>query len=312
MNSSKMVAKLFVKAGINKVHRPIVKFFILSIFGGFFVGLSSGLSSLCQYNLIEGYSQFYKGMVFPIGIIIVYCGGGELITGNCLLTVAFFSGKITILEMLLSWLIVLVGNFIGCLLVSLLVVYSHIPNMFNVNMAKIIIDTGNAKCGANFGEAFILALLANYCNCLGLWVAMIGKDMKSVILALFIPNFLLMALDLNHLVADMYYIFAGLFTCYEYGLDLTEMSWGKLFYKSIIPELLGSFVGGGILVGVIYWYIFLFKEPDEINANKKTINFRENVNEKETVNKDVLMEKNADFSSLKMINNNNNKNLNLN
>ena len=308
MNSCKNVAKLFIIAGMNKVHRPIVKFFILSIFGGFFVGLSSGLSSLCQYNLLEGYSQFYKGMVFPIGIILVYCGGGELITGNCLLTTAFFSGKITILEMLLSWLIVLVGNFIGCLLVALLIVYSHIPNMFNVNMAKIIIDTGNAKSASNFGEAFILSLLANYLTCLGLWIAMIGREMKSVILALFIPNFVLMALDLNHLVADMYYIFAGLFTCYEYGLDVTEMGWGKLFYKIIIPELLGSIIGGGILVGVIYWYIFNFKEEGEITVNKNKINNNENIkeNEKKTNNN----EKNLDFSSLKMINNKENLNLN--
>ena len=308
MNSCKNVAKLFIIAGMNKVHRPIVKFFILSIFGGFFVGLSSGLSSLCQYNLLEGYSQFYKGMVFPIGIILVYCGGGELITGNCLLTTAFFSGKITILEMLLSWLIVLVGNFIGCLLVALLIVYSHIPNMFNVNMAKIIIDTGNAKSASNFGEAFILSLLANYLTCLGLWIAMIGREMKSVILALFIPNFVIMALDLNHLVADMYYIFAGLFTCYEYGLDVTEMGWGKLFYKIIIPELLGSLIGGGILVGVIYWYIFIFKEEGEITVNKNKINNNENI--KENDKKAIINEKNLDFSSLKMINNKENLNLN--
>ena len=308
MNSCKNVAKLFIIAGMNKVHRPIVKFFILSIFGGFFVGLSSGLSSLCQYNLLEGYSQFYKGMVFPIGIILVYCGGGELITGNCLLTTSFFSGKITILEMLLSWLIVLVGNFIGCLLVALLIVYSHIPNMFNVNMAKIIIDTGNAKSASNFGEAFILSLLANYLTCLGLWIAMIGREMKSVILALFIPNFVIMALDLNHLVADMYYIFAGLFTCYEYGLDVTEMGWGKLFYKIIIPELLGSLIGGGILVGVIYWYIFIFKEEGEITVNKNKINNNENIKENEK--KANINEKNLDFSSLKMINNKENLNLN--
>ena len=306
MNSCKNVAKLFIIAGMNKVHRPIVKFFILSIFGGFFV--SSGLSSLCQYNLLEGYSQFYKGMVFPIGIILVYCGGGELITGNCLLTTAFFSGKITILEMLLSWLIILVGNFIGCLLVALLIVYSHIPNMFNVNMAKIIIDTGNAKSASNFGEAFILSLLANYLTCLGLWIAMIGREMKSVILALFIPNFVIMALDLNHLVADMYYIFAGLFTCYEYGLDVTEMGWGKLFYKIIIPELLGSLIGGGILVGVIYWYIFIFKEEGEITVNKNKINNNENI--KENDKKAIINEKNLDFSSLKMINNKENLNLN--
>ena len=269
MNSLREVGVLFVKAGVNKVNRPIIKMLVLSVFGGFFIGLSAAFSSLLDYNLLEGYTQFYKGMVFPLGIIIVYCAGGELITGNFLLTIGFFATKIKILEMLLSWLIVFVGNFIGCILISLLIVYSHLPNMFNVNLARIVIVTGNEKCGLNFGEAFIKAMLGNFFNCLGLWLAMIGKDMRSVLLGLFIPNFLLMALGLNHCVADMYYILAGLFTSYEYGLDSTEMSWGKLFYKSIIPDLLGNAIGGGILIGVMYWYLFLNREAGEHRAKKK-------------------------------------------
>ena len=267
MNSLKNVTLSIAKAGRNKVHRPIVKTLILSIFGGFFVGLSAALSTICGYNLVEGYSQFYQGMVFPIGIIIVYCGGGELITGNMLLLVAMFSNKISALEMLLSWLIVLVGNFIGCLLIAILIVYSHTPNMFNVNLAYLIIVKGNERCGINFGEAFIQAIFANFFNCLGIWLAMIGKEMRSVLLGLFIPNFAIMSLGLAHCVADMYYILAGIFLSYEYGLDRTEMNWGKLFYKSIIPVFLGNLIGGGILVGVIFWYVFLDHEKN-LDKNK--------------------------------------------
>ena len=301
MNSLYEVGLLFAKAGANKVNRPIVKMLILSIFGGFFVGLSAGISSLCGYNLVEGYSQFYKGMVFPLGIIIVYCAGGELITGNFLLTIAFFSGKIKVLQMLLSWLIVFVGNFIGCILISILVIYSHVPNMFNVNLAQLIIVTGNEKCGLNFGESFILALLGNFYSCLGLWLAMIGKDMRSVILGLFIPNFVLMALGLNHCVADMYFILAGLFTSYEYGLDSTEMNWGKLFYKSIIPDFLGNAIGGGILVGVMYWDLFLPKSRKKKADKVNRMNTNNTINQ--LVDKPNLKNPNPDFSSLKMIDN---------
>ena len=305
MNSLREVGVLFVKAGVNKVNRPIIKMLVLSVFGGFFIGLSAAFSSLLDYNLLEGYTQFYKGMVFPLGIIIVYCAGGELITGNFLLTIAFFATKIKILEMLLSWLIVFVGNFIGCILISVLIIYSHLPNMFNVNLARIVILTGNEKCGLNFGEAFIKAMLGNFFNCLGLWLAMIGKDMRSVLLGLFIPNFLLMALGLNHCVADMYYILAGLFTSYEYGLDSTEMSWGKLFYKSIIPDLLGNAIGGGILIGVMYWYLFLNREAGEHRAKKNKIKVNNNINKFIENNKstNTNQNQNPDFSSLKMLDN---------
>ena len=111
-------------------------------------------------------------------------------------------------------------------------------------------------------------MLANFFNCLGIWVSLAGKEMRSVILGLFIPNFLIMALELDHCVADMYYILVGLFTSYEYGLDTTDMGWGKLFYKNIIPVFLGSLVGGGLLVGVIYWYVFINKDDSGYGRDK--------------------------------------------
>lgn len=300
MNSLHNVGLLVAKAGKIKVKRPIIKVLILSIFGGFFVGLSAAFSSICEYNLIEGLSQFYKGMAFPLGIIMIYCAGGELITGNMLLSIAFFSGKINLLEMLLSWLMVLVGNFIGCILISILIVYSHIPNMFNVNLAQIIIATGNKKCGLNLGEAFIQALLGNFLNCSGIMIAMIGKEMRSVLLGLFIPNFVIMVLGLGHLVSDLYYILAGLFLSYEYGLDSTEMNWGKLFYKSLLPDFFGNLIGGGILVGVIYWYIFLSRDrtKKKIKQDKKIEETPKNKEEPQINNEN----KNLDLSTLKFNN----------
>lgn len=300
MNSLHNVGLLVAKAGKIKVKRPIIKVLILSIFGGFFVGLSAAFSSICEYNLIEGLSQFYKGMAFPLGIIMIYCAGGELITGNMLLSIAFFSGKINLLEMLLSWLMVLVGNFIGCILISILIVYSHIPNMFNVNLAQIIIATGNKKCGLNLGESFIQALLGNFLNCSGIMIAMIGKEMRSVLLGLFIPNFVIMVLGLGHLVSDLYYILAGLFLSYEYGLDSTEMNWGKLFYKSLLPDFFGNLIGGGILVGVIYWYIFLSRDrtKKKIKQDKKIEETPKNKEEPQINNEN----KNLDLSTLKFNN----------
>lgn len=31
-------------------------------------------------------------------------------------------------------------------------------------------------------------------------------------------------------------------------------------WKSLIPTLLGNWIGGGIFVGVVYWYIYLYDE----------------------------------------------------
>ena len=303
MNTLYEVGIVFIIAGKKKVEHPIDKTLILAIFGGFMIGLSACLSSICGNYYIEGYSQFYKGISFPIGIILVYCAGGELITGNFLLTIALFANAIKTLDLIISWLIVLVGNLIGSILISLLIAYGHIPNMFNVNLAQIVIVTGNNKCALNFGEAFIKAFLANFFNCLGLWIAMFGKDMRSVILGMFIPNFLIMALDLNHIVADMFYILVGLFTSYEYGLDSTEMGWGKLFYKSIIPNILGGLVGGALLVGIMYFYVFINVDDTgngRIEKNKKYIN-KANESIQQIVETDNKQNNNKDKTTLNLL-----------
>ena len=270
MNSPPEIANLCIAYGINKLQKPYVKIFILSIIGGFFIGASSVLSNICSYNFSGGIAQFYSGLVFPIGTMAVYCAGAELFTGNILLTMAFFNGNVPLLNMLLNWLITLVGNFIGALIVALLVVYGHVPNMFNIHLAQTIILYGIEKVSYNFAEAFIRGILCNFFNCLAIWVSMGGRDFRSVMAGLWTPIFLYQTWNLDHYVADVYYITAGLFASYEYGLDRTSLGWGKLFYKSIIPVALGNIIGGGVL-GMTYYYIYLTKDFPEINSSSQNI-----------------------------------------
>ena len=277
MNSPLEIGQLCIQYGINKVKRPKLKTFILSIFGGFFLGSGALLSSICSYYFVGGQAQYYSGLVFPIGIIFVYCAGAELFTVNCLLIIPLLSRHITSVEMLLSWAIVFIGNFIGSILISLLVVYGHIPNMFEINLAQIIIKNGIEKCSLNFGEALIKGILCNIYNCLGIWVSLGGKEMRSIILGLWISLFLFPACGLEHCIANMYYITAGLFSCYEYGLDNTILNWGRLFYKNLIPVTIGNIVGGAGLVGFPYFYIYLtndneYENSKDVDKNNNNIN----------------------------------------
>ena len=251
MNSPPEIARLCIIYGVNKLEKPLIKTFFLSIMGGLFIGGSSVLSNICSYNLSGGLAQFYSGIVFPIGTMAVYCAGAELFTGNILLLFALFNGNINLLNMLLNWLITLVGNFICALLVALLVVYGHIPNMFNVHLAQTIITFAIEKVSFNFGEAFIKGLLCNFFNCLAIWVSIGGRDFRSVMAGLWTPIFLYQVCNLDHYVADVYYILAGIFASYEYGLDRISLGWGKLFYKSIIPVAIGNIMGG-LVVGMGY------------------------------------------------------------
>lgn len=300
MNSPLQIAQLCLYYGINKVNAPKVKTFILSIIGGFFVGAGAALSSICSYNFVGGYSQFYNGLVFPTGIMAVYCAGAELFTGNCLLIIPLLSRNISYLDMLLNWLIVFIGNFIGAILIALLIVYGHLPNMFEVNLAQTFFSIGIEKCSLNFGDAFIKGLLCNFYNCLGIWVSMGGKELRSIIFGLWTPIFLFAVCGLEHCVANMYYITAALFTSYEYGVDSNKLNWGRLFYKNIIPVTLGNIIGGTGLVGAIYWYIYLSDEES------KTLDLQKSNNNADS----TIGELRNDLSTLNEINKQNNIKLN--
>ena len=197
MNSPPEIAKLCLTYGINKLEKPFIKAFVLSIVGGLFIGASSVLYNICSYNYSGGIAQFYSGLVFPIGSMAVYCAGAELFIGNILLTLAWINRKICLLNMLLNWLITLVGNFIGSLLIAILVVYGHIPNMFNVHLEQIVITFGIEKVSFSFAEAFIKGLLCIFLNCLAIWVSIGGREFRSVILGLWIPIILYQACNLD-------------------------------------------------------------------------------------------------------------------
>ena len=257
MNSPPEIAKVYLQAGIKKVKLPYLKMFILGIYAGLYIASGGVCASVCSYRLSGGDARFYSGLVFPIGLMLCLCAGAELFTGNCLLVIPLFCKKIFITEMLISWGIVYVGNFIGGLLMAVLIVYGHVTNLFDSGLAQTFVNTGIAKTTLSFGDAFVKGILCNFFVCLAVWLSFAAKDLFSKIAGLWTPILLFIACGYEHCVANMFYIPCGLFSSYEYHLSRPNLNWGRYFYKNLIPVTLGNIVGGSILVGFGYWYIYL-------------------------------------------------------
>ena len=257
MNSPPEIAIAYIKSAIHRMSLPIPKLVIQSIYAGFFISMSEICSLACSYRLTGGDGRYYSGLVSPIGIMLCLCCDAELFTANNLLVIPLFSKKIGIANMLMNWIISFFGNFIGCLLMAVLIVYGHVTHLFEYSLASYLVSTGEEKCGLSFGDAFVKGILCNFCLCLAVWMSFAAHDLFSKIAALWTPIALFRALGYEDLVSDMFYIPAAMFASYEYDLVRDKLSWGRLFYKSIIPVLLGNLIGGAILVGFGYWYIYL-------------------------------------------------------
>ena len=84
MNSPSTIAKMYVDIGMKKAKLPYLKMLVLSIYAGMFIASGGVLATVCSYGMSGGYSRFYKGIAFPLGLMLVCCAGAELFTGNCL------------------------------------------------------------------------------------------------------------------------------------------------------------------------------------------------------------------------------------
>ena len=277
MNSPPEIAKVYVEAGIKKVNLPILKMFILGIYAGLYIASGGVCASCCSYRMSGGDSRFYSGLVFPIGLMLCLCAGAELFTGNCLLVIPLLCRKITIIEMLISWGIVYLGNFFGGLIMALLIVYGHVTNLFDSGLAQIFVSTGIAKTTISFGDAFVGGILCNFFVCLAVWLSFGAKDLFSKIAALWTPILLFIACGFEHCVANMFYIPCGLFASYEYKLARPGLNWGRYFYKNLIPVTLGNICGGAILVGIGYWYIYLTPSSVITPVENKNITIDEKI-----------------------------------
>lgn len=278
MNSPQEIAKEYLEFAKKQVRLTLPKLIILSIYAGFFISSGAICSLACSYRLTGGDGRFYAGLVGPIGLMLCLCAGAELFTANCLLVIPVFCRQISIIDMLINWGITFLGNFVGGMLMAVLIVYGHVTHLFDYALASYLVTEGIEKTSLSFGDAFVKGILGNFCLCLSIWLSFGAKDLFSKIAALWTPFALLRACGYEHIVSNMFYIPAALMAASEYNLVKDNLSWGRYFYKNLIPVLLGNIIGGAVLMGFGYWYIYL--TPDTCCSKNNNIN-NDNVNNKD-------------------------------
>ena len=64
---------------------------------------------------------------------------------------------------------------------------------------------------------------------------------------------LFVTLGYEHSIANMFFIPASIYV----GADIT---WSEFLLKNLIPATIGNLIGGVVLVGMVYWYLFLKKK----------------------------------------------------
>ncbi|MDP4162630.1 MAG: formate/nitrite transporter family protein [Bacillota bacterium] len=244
------IAQLAAETGTKKVSLPLASVLVLGFLGGAFISLGFLLDIRVTANLPKDwgtFGSFLGAAVFPVGLMLIVIGGGELLTGNMMaVSMALFTGRIAPLQLIINWLWITVSNLIGALFVAYF--FGHIVGLTEAGpfMDKTV-AIAQAKLQDSFWQAFISAIGCNWLVGLGVWLAYGAEDIGGKILGIWFPIMAFVAIGFQHVVANMFVIpaaiFAGHFTWHDYLLNF-------------IPVYLGNAVGGGIFVSLIYFVAY--------------------------------------------------------
>lgn len=272
----------FVEIGCKKANLSTRKTLVLGILAGAFIAFAAEGSNAAIHTIGSvGLGKALAGALFATGLMLVLVAGAELFTGNCLVVISCAERKNPWKKLIRNWFLVYTGNFIGSLIIAVFIYYSGQFNFSDGLLGGFTIKTAAYKTGLSFGNAFFMGILCNWLVCLAVWMSFAAKDIAGKLLAIFFPIWLFITSGFEHSVANMYYIPAGIFAKHnpvwlkaakELGVTadkLSGLNWSNMFIKNLLPVTLGNIIGGGLFVGMAYWFCFLYKKEMKTACNHR-------------------------------------------
>jgi nitrite transporter NirC len=227
-------------------------YFTLSMMAGVYVGFGIILIFSIGGPLKALDAPIIKtvmGASFGIALTLVIFAGSELFTGNTMiLTIGSLAKEVRWRQTLWLWLLCLVGNFAGSVLLAWAFVASGLGSQ--AITAQFITDVAIAKSTAPFLELFIRGILCNMLVCLAVWTSSRTKNDSAKILLIFWCLFAFIGSGFEHSIANMTLLAVPVFLP---GADSIK-ALGNMF-SNLLPVTLGNMIGGALCIGAAYWYI---------------------------------------------------------
>lgn len=252
-------------SGIAKADGKTLRLLIWALLAGAYIAFGAQASQMVSFNLLAdpdslGVGRLVSAAVFPVGLMMVVLCGAELFTGNCLMIIGVLDRKIRISGMLRNWVLVYLGNFLGALLVVALMKSAGLWETGSGLLGASVIKTAQAKVQLSFGQAFVRGILCNWLVCLAVWMSTGARETVSKIFAIWFCIGLFVISGFEHSIANMYFIPAGIAAAADSGLaqlagcDVSVLTVGNFLVKNLLPVTLGNILGGGLFVGMVYWF----------------------------------------------------------
>ncbi len=266
------VAQKATDIGATKAGMPTLTTFALAVLAGAFIALGAmfattvvaGAADVIPYGIV----RLLAGLVFCLGLILVVVAGAELFTGNNLISIAWADRKVSGAKLIRNWTIVYFGNLVGALGTVLLMFLSGQYEFGDGSVGSSALAIAEAKSSLGFERALVLGILCNALVCLAIWMTYSARSVTDKILAIIFPITAFVAAGFEHSIANMYFLPIGL-AIKEWGSDsfyatsglspddFADVTVSNAVIENLIPVTIGNVIGGSIMVGIVYWLIYV-------------------------------------------------------
>jgi len=239
-------------AGLGKIRQAFTTTLLLSILAGAYIsfGALSYTIVVTDSGLGWGPTRLLGGAAFSLGLVLVIVAGAELFTGNVLMVIGWASGRVRGLDVLGNWSLVYVGNLVGALATAALVILSGILDLSDGAVARTAAEIAAAKLQLTGSEALFRGILCNVLVCLAVWLSFAGRSLTDKVIAILLPVSAFVVAGFEHSVANMYAIPVAM------AAGLVDADIASLL-RNLFFVTAGNVVGGGVLVALTYWVVYI-------------------------------------------------------
>lgn len=245
---------------IDFMEQSRIRYLVLSALAGIYVGFGILLVFSIGAPFAAQNPSFVKlimGASFGVALTLVIFAGSELFTGNNMVCLIGGMSRRKIWDKVFAiFFYSYVGNLAGSLFLAFLAVKSGI---FSTSpQSEFVLKAVEMKMNLGFTELFIRGILCNWLVCLAVWTsARTTNDMAKIAL-IFWCLFAFVGSGFEHSVANMTLLGIGMFLPHPETISINGFIWNQ----SIVT--LGNIIGGGIFVGLAYWFISPYQDVESV------------------------------------------------
>lgn len=262
------MARKAEEVGEAKVGLSAANTVALGVLAGAFIAMGAIFATTVTAggaSLPYGVSRLLAGVAFSLGLILVVVAGAELFTGNNLIVMAWASRRVSTMRLLRNWTLVYIGNFAGAIGTAALLYVGKQYTFGKGAVGEQALSIAAGKTSLGFVQAVALGAFCNALVCLAVWLAYSARTTADKILAIVPPISAFVASGFEHSVANMFFIPMGLFVKADHAFvaahqapaNLADLTWGRFLWANLLPVTIGNVIGGALMVGGVYWFVYL-------------------------------------------------------